>query len=499
MRALHCVSAAAFIFGSSMVAPAATVHVPSDEPTIQAGIDAASYGDTVIVASGTYFEHDIMMKSGVCLRSETGLADCVTIDAEQHEFWAWVIACVDADPSTVIEGFTLTGGYHALGGATWFHDSYVTLRNIVITGSFADAGAGIYCVGSSLVLESVELTDNLANLQGGGISAGGSSLLLEGCALRRNTAGGSEDSHGGGLYCASSDVTVSDCVFSANSANPDGGGAFCKGSTTNATRCVFSANVGGGMVCQEGIEGSFCSAEACTFSGNFGAGLNCEGLDQLTATNCVFLDNANAGGWGGGLCDYYSDSSVLTGCYFEGNTATYGGGVFRSYGVMELTGCTFLGNIAEIAGGGAAFSSMGPGTHPVLTGCTFSRNGAPEGGGIQVGNGSVTLANTIIAFGTEGEGVRAWPSSMSCTDIYGNAGGDWVAGLADWLGTDGNICADPLFCGDEYPDKPLALHADSPCAPASSPSCGLIGGWDVGCQATAVEQTSWGSIKAMFR
>jgi hypothetical protein len=45
------------------------IHVPGDAATIQAGINAAQAADTVFVACGTYYEHDIQVKPGVCLMS----------------------------------------------------------------------------------------------------------------------------------------------------------------------------------------------------------------------------------------------------------------------------------------------------------------------------------------------------------------------------------------------------------------------------------------------
>ena len=79
----------------------------------------------------------------------------------------------------------------------------------------------------------------------------------------------------------------------------------------------------------------------------------------------------------------------------------------------------------------------------------------------------------------------AGTASLSCCDIYGNAGGDWVGAIAEQLGINGNICLDPLFCDPTALD--LTLHADSPCAAENNPECGLIGAWPEGCGLTTCE------------
>ena len=50
-------------------AHAADILVPGEQPTIQAGIDAASNGDVVIVAEGEYFENINFNGKAITLRS----------------------------------------------------------------------------------------------------------------------------------------------------------------------------------------------------------------------------------------------------------------------------------------------------------------------------------------------------------------------------------------------------------------------------------------------
>ncbi len=82
---------------------AAEIHVPQDAPTIQAGIDLALSGDTVVVSCGTYSEA-LLLKSGVTLRSETGSPDCVTLDVAAGT----AAMTADGDDDVVIEGIRVS-------------------------------------------------------------------------------------------------------------------------------------------------------------------------------------------------------------------------------------------------------------------------------------------------------------------------------------------------------------------------------------------------------
>ena len=54
------------------VADAVIIDVPCDEPTIQAGIDAAMNGDEIVVAPDTYFETINFLGKAITSRSSDG-------------------------------------------------------------------------------------------------------------------------------------------------------------------------------------------------------------------------------------------------------------------------------------------------------------------------------------------------------------------------------------------------------------------------------------------
>lgn len=189
-------------------------------------------------------------------------------------------------------------------------------------------------------------------------------------------------------------------------------------------------------------------------------------------------------------------------CLFDGNQSGAGGGIFCEYSSPTVEACTFTGNTAKANGGGI----LCKGSSPIIEDCTFYGNSSGgDGAGVHGrNNSSPGIVKTIISFSTSGDAVHCEPGSsvsLSCSNLYGNAGGDWVDCAAGQSGTNGNFSQDPLFC--DAPGGDLSLHGNSPCAPGNHPdsyACGLIGAHGVDCgSTTAVEVTDWGGIKSLFR
>ena len=104
-----------FIVAVSL-AQSATIHVPADQPTIQAGINIAIVGDTVLVADGIYTgagNRDIDFGGkNIVLKSENGpdvtIIDCQGTESEPHRGFYFHSG---EDSTAVVDGFTIRGGF----------------------------------------------------------------------------------------------------------------------------------------------------------------------------------------------------------------------------------------------------------------------------------------------------------------------------------------------------------------------------------------------------
>ena len=135
------------------------IYVPGNQPTIQAGIDAAVNGDTIIVEHGTYFENinfkgkNINVSSLYLLTQDTSHISKTIINGNQNG--SVVIFNSGEDSSAILCGITIengsgfivnTGG--SFGGGIFINNSNPTLLNLIITGNICNEGAGIACINS---------------------------------------------------------------------------------------------------------------------------------------------------------------------------------------------------------------------------------------------------------------------------------------------------------------------------------------------------------------
>ncbi|MDH4158497.1 MAG: right-handed parallel beta-helix repeat-containing protein, partial [candidate division Zixibacteria bacterium] len=122
------------------LAAAEVITVPTDVPTIQGAIEAAGDGDVVRVNPGTYFESLNFLGKRITVESTDGpLATIITNDPEVD----LVIFNHGESSQTVLEGFTLLGGYIGV----WCQEAGPTIRHNIFIDQNTRFRAAIYLSG----------------------------------------------------------------------------------------------------------------------------------------------------------------------------------------------------------------------------------------------------------------------------------------------------------------------------------------------------------------
>jgi hypothetical protein len=222
---LLCVSFTAF-FAATVFAK--TINVPADEPTIQAGINAASNGDTVLVSPGTYTENINFNGKAITVKSSKGASVTTIVNSSG----TGVTFDTGEGTASVLQGFTISGGAGTAGIVA--NSTSPTILDNKITGNHSCDGAGIGVNWGSPIIEGNTISGNSADQCSGGQGGGGIAVEGQGAAqiignvISDNDGGNGAAGGGISLFAAGAPVIMNNIIRN-NTIQTDGGGLGIEG------------------------------------------------------------------------------------------------------------------------------------------------------------------------------------------------------------------------------------------------------------------------------
>lgn len=330
--------------------------------TLQAAIDAAENGETVVLAKDVTENININKSITLDLKGKTltGFGDDSVVTITGAETNVTITSSAE-------EKGKITGGNNlSNGGGFSIQDATVNLHNLSITenkaigiggaGSECTGGGGIYAKDANLTLDNVHVYENTADLEeheaadGGGIlSIGGALTIKNNSVIENNTA----IDDGGGICASNTLVNIEASVIQDNH-SLYGGGLYVTGKNS----CTITQNT---RIQNNRAEYMTSKQKETEFMVPIGGGIYCgDGLDLTIQNSTVAL---NIGGdQGGGIVAYSMGELTLDHAEITDNNASFGGGIFAL--------CTAAAN-----------------THITLqNGSSINKNEAANGAGIAICN-----------------------------------------------------------------------------------------------------------------
>ena len=204
--------------------------------SIQTAIDNTVDTDQIVVAPGTYFETIDFLGKAITLSSSGGPA-VTSIDGTG--LVGSVVTCVGGKgPSTVLRGFTITGGSLDVSGGMLNIFSSPTVTNCVFSSNTGDLAGGMLNFDSSPTVTNCTFSGNSGSNLAGGMYNAMSSPTVTNCTFSGNVG-----VFGGGMYnVLGSEPTVTNCTFGGNTVTDQGGGMYCADSSPTVTNCILWEN-----------------------------------------------------------------------------------------------------------------------------------------------------------------------------------------------------------------------------------------------------------------
>ncbi|MBN2565988.1 MAG: cell wall-binding repeat-containing protein, partial [Candidatus Eisenbacteria bacterium] len=296
--------------------------------TIGAGISDADPGETVLVAPGTY-EEDISLRSsiGVC---GSGPDETVVQGSGANS----VVTASWIDDTTVAD-LTITGGNAERGGGMRLENSSVRLECVVVEGSTAQYGAGIYVAGGAPTFVDVAVQENS-------------------CTVR--------PSCGAGVYiCSGAVLEMTDSLVAENTIEalvstpvPLNGAGICSiESSATIVRTRIERN-------RLEVGGARLTTPVCAFGAGVYAGsseLRLESSIVAGNTTLTVIGRRNCAD-GAGVCSEDSVLSVVNCTITDNSTAGGNGGVYVRSGAGSVTASILWGNGDDLYGCPADYSAI---------------------------------------------------------------------------------------------------------------------------------------------